>query len=160
MIRILPKPYSELRKQLGNSLEGILDLNEMSYAIESQVADREIPFVELSYDEISTELIEEVLGYAAISRANTPIGIDRQIEPVLIGNGLDTGTLLFPLDGLEANLRASNQLLANEFADAGNMDGFAETRGENMSAKEYLVCGLLECINFCKQQRYFLAFSW
>lgn len=112
------------------------------------------PFVQLSYQEISGEDIEAVLGYAGITAANAPIGLPRDFEPFRTGGDC----LLFPLSGLEAYLRTTQSELIGEYESHDSFEKFLESR--DLAAREYLITGVMECINWCRKHQAALTIQW
>jgi hypothetical protein len=112
------------------------------------------PFVELSYQEIPEEDIEQVLGYAGITKANAPIGLPCEFEPRKCGRGY----LLFPLAQLDAHIRKMEPGVAAEYERHESIVQFLESR--NVLARDYLTAGLLECIKWCSRHRAALTIRW
>lgn len=136
------------------------DLNcEASSLLASLVSDAELchpaerPFVQLSHQEIPEDDVGAVLGYAGITKANSPIGLPCDFEPERVGH-----YLLFPLAQLEDHLRQTQGELISEYQRHGSLAEFLESR--DMSARDYLVVGLLDCINWCRRHRAALIIRW
>src|SRR5215472_15420966 len=89
----------------GQALDGLN--NEAPELLASVAPDAQLcepgkrPFVELSYQEIPDADIEQVLGYAGITKANAPIGLPCEFEPRKCGREY----LLFPLARLDSHIR-------------------------------------------------------
>jgi len=118
-----------------------------------------LPFVQLSYDELEGAEMDRLLGYAGIPQSNRPIGLIGDFNPTVIepsGNE----RLLFPVQGLAQHFRSVAPDVFDAFNAAGSMDAFADQRGDQMSATEYLVGGTLECIRACERMHLALCFRW
>src|SRR6266496_1212010 len=143
MLGVSPRPVSALHMQLGTCFQQVPaecrdQLRASSLASSSQ--HEPVPFVQLSYQEIPMPEIHRLLGYAGISSANGPIGLDAEFLPHTIGpDPLDPQTqfLLFPLSGLERHLVAQEPRVAESLQTLGSMDAFAHDRGDAMTAIEY-----------------------
>jgi hypothetical protein len=112
------------------------------------------PFVQLSHQEIPAADIEQVMGYAGITTANSPIGLPCDFEP----RQLDRDYLLFPLAQLEAHLRKTQPAVIAEYERHATLEQFLESR--DILARDYLVAGLLECIKWCFKHRAALTIRW
>jgi hypothetical protein len=112
------------------------------------------PFVELSYEEIPEQDIEQLLGYAGITKANAPVGLPCAFEPRKCGRDY----LLFPLAQLEAHIRKVQPDVAAEYESHASIVQFLESR--DVLAREYLIAGLLECIKWCYRHRAVLTIRW
>lgn len=128
----------------------------LAYVVsETQLCDSAArPFLQLSYQEISTEDIEMVLGYAGITAANAPVGLPADFELFQT----DGDCLLFPLSGLEAHLRTSQPELIGEYEIHDSFEQFLESR--DIAAREYLITGVIECINWCRKNQAALTIQW
>lgn len=106
------------------------------------------PFVELSHQEIPKEDVEAVLGYAGMTKANAPVGLPGDFERRLVARDC----LLLPLSGLEAHFRRTDAAVIAEYERHSTIEQFLGAR--DMSGRDYLVAGLLECIKWrCKHRR-------
>ena len=112
------------------------------------------PFMQLSHQEIPENDVEAVLGYAGISAANAPIGLPGDFEPRKVGRDC----LLFPLSGLEAHLRRTDAGVIAEYERHHRIEEFLKSR--DMSARDCLVAGLLECIKWCRKHQAALTIRW
>jgi hypothetical protein len=112
------------------------------------------PFVELSYQEIPEEDIEQILGYAGITEANRAIGLPCDFEPRAYGRDY----LLYPLRRLDAHVRKVQPAVVAEYESHPSVVQFLESR--DILAREYLIAGLLECIKWCQRHRAALTIRW
>jgi hypothetical protein len=158
VFEITSAPFSEVRALLdeySSKCAGIWS----QLAIESAHEIENRPFIQLARDELSGDEVDNILSYADIPLFNGPIGLPFNFDPLTLGKGPNEW-LLFPLDGLEAHLRNVAREIVLAFDNHGSMDAFAEWRGTEMSAREYLVTGVLECIRFCERQQEALVIHW
>jgi hypothetical protein len=156
MIDIEPNPYASVRRQLeagGVQLppEILNQLLQESLVVPEQVR---VPSIQLSYDEIPEAELDEILGYQAISKAFAPIGLPFELTPVR-----HSSFLVFPLRGLSGDLERVAPQTVSEVLRLGSMDAFIVQR-EEISAREYLVGGLIECVRFCERFRHGLVIRW
>lgn len=142
----------------GPALEGLK--HEAADLLASVATDAQLcepgnrPFVELSYQEIPEEDIEQVLFYAGIAKANAPIGLPCEFEPRKCGRDY----LLFPLAQLDAHLHKIEPGVAAEYERHASIAQFLDSR--DVPAREYLTAGLLECIKWCLRHRAALKIRW
>ena len=128
--------------------------------MDALVSDASLPpagerlFVQLAHAEIDQQDLESALGYAGIDQANAPVGLPMAMEPLAIGKSL----LLFSLDDLEKHLRERFEKVLAEAQRAGGFPAFLESR--DVEAVEYLVVGLVECIQWCKDRNAALQIRW
>lgn len=120
----------------------------------------EVSSIQLAYHEIPAAELDRLLGYAGITSANGPIGLDADFLPRAIGSGVRTQFLLFPLAGLESHLTAEEPRIADALRTLGSMDTFIQQRGDAMTAVEYLAAGVLTCINSCRTMKQALVITW
>ena len=111
------------------------------------------PFVQLSHHEIPENDVEAVLGFAGITTADTPTGLPGDFEPRKVGD-----CLFFPLSGLEAHLRKTDAGVIAEYERHRTIEEFLESR--DVSARDYLVSGCLECIKWCCKHQAALTIRW
>jgi hypothetical protein len=154
MFTIIPKGQTTILTQFGEISADIAALLS-SVVPDSQLppsADR--PCVQLAHSEITDDEVERVLGYAGITRANAPVGV-----PVLTGpRSVGRGFLVFSLHDLDAHLREVAHGVIAECESVGGFHAFVESR--EVSAFEYLVAGLAECIRWCLAHRAALSIRW
>ena len=112
------------------------------------------PFVQFTRSEIADEDVERALGYAGITKANAPVGIPAPTEPRAVGRDF----LIFSLSSLDAHLRETALDTITECERAGGFPAFVES--SEISAFEYLVAGLVECIRWCETHRAALSIRW
>jgi len=154
MFTIIPNGQTTLLQQFG-ALSG-----EVTSLLSSVVPDSQLPSasdrpsVQLAHSEITDEDVNRVLGYAGIIKANAPVGISGPTEPRALGRDF----LIFSLSGLEAHLREVASDTITECDRAGGFHAFVESR--EVSAFEYLVAGLIECIRWCEVHRAALSIRW
>ena len=126
-----------------------------SVVLDTQLCDAaQRPFVQLSHQEIPSEDVEAVLGYAGITAANAPVGLPCEFEPRKMGESC----LLFPLPQLETHLRNTQSTVIAEYERHSSFEQFLASR--DMPARDYLAAGLLECIKWCYKHRAALTIRW
>jgi hypothetical protein len=151
MFTIIPYGRGHLPGDDGSDATDLL----ASLVPDTQLCDpAQRPFVELSHQEIPEVDVEAVLGYAGITKANAPVGLPGDFEPRTVARNC----LLFPLSGLEAHLRRTDAGVIAEYERHSTIEQFLESR--DMSARDYLVAGLLECIKWCRKHRAALTIRW
>jgi hypothetical protein len=161
VLTIASRPLPEVRIQIANYLEQIpSECKNLLSALHSTGDPTFQPTIQLSYDEISGHDIDRLLGYAGISSANTPIGIDAAFLPLVLGTDPKSQVLLFSLAELEAHLARAEPAIAERFRTLGSMDQFVADRGDAMTAVEYLTGGTLECISFCRAKKQAMIVRW
>lgn len=150
MVKIIPYGRERLLGEFGRETASLL----ASLVSDSGLCDpAQRPVVQLSHQDISADDVESILGYAGITKANAPVGLPCDFEPERVGQ-----YLLFPLSQLEDHLRRTQGALIAEYERHGSLDGFLEAR--DMPARDYLVAGLWDCINWCRKYRAALVFRW
>ena len=150
MFKIIPYGRGHILGDFDNEASGLL----ASLVSDAELCDpAERPFVQLSHQEIPEDDVEEVLGYAGITKANSPVGLPCDFEPERVGQ-----YLLFPLAQLEDHLRQTQGELIAEYERHGSLEEFLDSR--DMPARDYLVAGLLDCINWCRKHRAALIIRW
>ena len=161
MFEVQAVTLAALRMRLGTELENVpIDIRRQLTSSDDASTLAYGPFLQLSYDEIDTQEIDRLLGYADISNTNTPIGLDGDFHPRIIGTNAETHVLLFPLQELEEHLTKCEPATIRMLKDLGSMDAFVNERGEEMTAVEYLAAGIVACILFCKKNNQALTISW
>lgn len=160
MIRIQLETHSTVCTIIGQLFDNLTSPFRDQLQRDSLVDDHEPPFVELAYSEISDSELEPILGYSGILNANAPIGIDCDGIPKLIAASPENKFLLFPIRELEAEIRRNASDIATRYDQLGGMTGLCDELGDEMSAREYLVGGLLDCVKYCKERRFALVIRW
>lgn len=154
MFAIIPNGQTTILKQFGEtSAEATALLS--SVVPDSQLpptADR--PSIQLAYSEITDDEIERALGYAGLTKANGPVGVPVPTAPRPVGRDF----LIFSLQELEMNLRQTASDTVADYERVGGMSAFVESR--EITAFEYLVAGLIECIRWCIAHRAALSIRW
>ena|ERR1700730_13424000 len=154
MIDIVPIPLAILKQRLAQYAG---ELKQIWPALNSQGDTSEKrPFVQLSYDELPDEEIDRVLGYEGIPRFNAPVGLPLEMKPIRLGAN---EYLLYPLSGLRNHLRLVARETVSDLEKAGSMDNFVAGR-KSISALEYLVGGVWQCIGFCETNWEALSIRW
>lgn len=151
MLKIIPYGQNTI---LGDSASDAVDLLVSIVPDEQLCEPAQRPFVQLSHQAIPTEDVEQVLGYAGITTANAPVGLPCDFEPRKLGRNY----LLFALPRLEAHLRNTQQDIIAEYERHASFEQLLESR--DMTAHDYLVAGLLECIKWCSKHRAGLMIQW
>jgi hypothetical protein len=150
MFKIIPYGRGDILSDVNNEAAGLL----ASLVSDAELCDpAERPFVQLSHSEIPEDDLETVLGYGGITKANAPVGLPCDFEPERVGQ-----YLLFPLAQLEGHLRQTHGELISEYERHGSLDELLESR--DLPARDYLVAGLLDCINWCFKHRAALIIRW
>ena len=152
-------PFSEARAFLSQYSSQFQDIWSKLSINSTKDVSEERPFVQVAADEIPGEEVDEILGYADIPVYNAPIGLPFNFDPLPLGKEPNE-LLLFPLDGLEAHLRNAARDIFLSFDQQGSMDAFVDWRGEELSGRECLVAGVLECIRYCKRTKHALVIRW
>jgi hypothetical protein len=160
MIRIQLETHSTVCTIIGQLFDNLTSSFHDQLQSDSVVDDHEPPFVELSYSEIPDSELEPILGYSGILNANCPIGVDCDGSPELVGVSPEKKFLLFPIRELEAEIRRNASDIATRYDQLGGMNGLCDELGDDMSAREYLVGGLLDCIKYCKERKFALVIRW
>lgn len=95
------------------------------------------PFLQLSYDDLGIDSIEQLFAYANLALVNTPIGAPSDFDPIVEG----ANWIVYPLAGLRSSIAAlAPDSIAN--VDAG------------------LIAELLRCIDFAQANRLLLSIAW
>ena len=115
------------------------------------------PWIQLSYDEISDEDLERLLGYAGITSANQSLGLPVETLSVTLS---EKPVVVYSVSGLANHLQSVEPQIVAAYRQAGDMDTFSRIRGEQMTAKEYLIGGILDCISYCMRTRSVLSVRW
>lgn len=150
MFRIIPYGREHLLGEFSGETASLL----ASLVSDTGLSDpAQRPFVQLSHQDIPEDDVEAVLGYAGITKAHAPVGLPCDFEPESVGQ-----YFLFPLAKLEDHLRQTQGELIAEYERQGSLDEFLESR--DMPARDYLVAGLLDCINWCRKYRAALIICW
>ena len=154
MFTVIPNGQTTILKQFG-------DMSAQATALLSSVVPdsqlpppAERPSVQLAHSEIADGEIERALGYGGITKANGPIGIPVPTAPPLVGRDF----LIFSLQDLETHLRQTARVTVADYERAGNLRAFVESR--ELTAFEYLVAGLVECIRWCVAHHAALSIRW
>jgi hypothetical protein len=154
MFTIIPNGQTTILKQFGEmSAEATALLS--SVVPDSQLppsADR--PSIQLAHSEITDDEVERALGYAGITKANGPVGVPVPTAPSPVGRDF----LIFSLQELEMHLRQTARDTVADYERVGGMSAFVESR--EITAFEYLVAGLIECIRWCIAHRAALSIRW
>jgi hypothetical protein len=159
MLEIHPVSYVSLKNELhGIESKHPTIWNEIVYH-EGADPDKRL-FLQVGYDEIDGEELDQILGYMGIAQANNPIGLPCEFKAFTWRSASGNESLLFPLSGLYAHFRQVVPVIISDYEIYGSMDVFVDSKGCKMSAVEYLVTGTLECISFCNRNRFGLAFHW
>jgi len=155
MFEIFPEPLELLEERIESYAAEMSQI--WPKAKEAEIMDlKKKPFVQLSSEDLAAEDVEQILGYAGIPKSNGPIGLPIDIEPKQLGADI----LIFPVKGLEAYLREKEPDIIQSLEAAGSMDAFAEKLGDKMTARQYLVGGVIECIRFCNKYGEALVIHW
>jgi len=163
MLGVIPRPLSALQIQLGTLLKLVpVECRDplLTSSLLTSSEPEQVPTLQLSYDEITAADLDRLLGYAGISSANAPIGLDADFQPHKIRSDPRSEFLLFPLAELEKHLTAEEPRIADLLRALGSMDAFVEARGNAMTAVEYLTAGLITCIQFCRTRNQALIITW
>jgi hypothetical protein len=136
--------------ELAAILDGCLPSTSPAFSTE------EGPFIQLSNDEIEASRIDLLLGYEGIAAANAPIGLPGLEKK----QQLSSGPLLFSIEGLERHLEVVSPSVASLFRLTGSMDALVALRGDDLSAEEYLVGGLLELCRYCRERCRAMIIRW
>lgn len=157
MFEIFPAPMERIRR--------IISLDEKRDAeIAAILASNSIPttsrrpFVQIVAGDISPDDVERILEFQEMTY-HTPFGFPGKFKTRILK--VEAGSiLLFPLDELREHLSAVARESFREFSKAGTMDKLIEERKDDISAEEYLVCGILDCIRFCEKYNEVLTVRW
>lgn len=107
------------------------------------------------------EQVDVIFGYENISGINGPIGVPGlDISISIQGIGSHAQFLFFSLAGFRQFLQESFPRISDEFEKAGGMDGYAQSKTDDMNVEEYLVGGLLELIRHCFLHGKVLRVTW
>lgn len=160
MIVIEAITHQVVAKIIDTFIDSVPSVFREAMDLPSNEPTRSVPFVELAYDEISAEELDRVFSYADIAKTNSPIGIDCNGTPVLLGGEAENNFLLFSIDELETAIRRDFDEISSSYQRVGSMDALVGELGDSMTAIEYLVAGVLDCIRFCKEFGYSIAIKW
>jgi hypothetical protein len=118
------------------------------------------PFIQLSAHDILEEEEEEIFDCAGIPMAAAPIGLPLEIQPLLLGEDPRQQILLFPLDMFYSHLRRVAPNVVAAYEEAASLQAFLDGRSNEVTAKEYLCAGLVDCIQYCKREGEALTIRW
>ena len=151
MFKAIPHGEKAFRQRVGSEVDATGDLLALANDTELPPPE-ERPFVQLSYNEITGQELDRILG-GDICAATCIVGLPGGTERALPG----TDVLLVPLSNLANRLRTAEPQLAMEF-DAHGTDAIMASR--EVTVAEYLVLGMLHCIAWCDTRRAALMISW
>lgn len=114
------------------------------------------PFIQLGYDEISQDDIDAVFGFCSISDNNMPIGVVGDFQEISFG----TDKIVFSLQRLQSYLEDKFPQIVQQYFQCGSMDAYGDQIGEDMTANQYLIGGILECIGYCSRYALVLVIRW
>ncbi len=157
MIEIAPAQIPDIRARLKSASAELGDAWAQMESIEVQPRRQQAPFVQLAHDELPGEEIDAILAYEGIPQFNGAIGIPFPSRPVQLGK---KELLVFPIDGLREHLSLHEPDLVARLQKSGGMSGYIAAQQGEISAREYLIGGLLECINYCVENRQALEIKW
>jgi hypothetical protein len=160
MIVIEAITHQVVAKVIATFIDSVPTVFREAIDLPSKEPARSVPFVELAYDEISVDELDRVFSYADIARMNSPIGIDCISSPFLLGGEAKNNFQLFSIDELELAIRRDFEEISSFYQRIGSMDALVVELGDSMTAIEYLVAGVLDCIRFCKEFGYSIAIKW
>jgi hypothetical protein len=132
MITLTPMGLDALDSDLAAALRQLCEDVKESWTGEAGE-----PFMQLSYDEISIETVEELFGYADVALTNSPVGVPCDVEPKSKGREW----VLFSLQRFEFFL-----------------NGLRTSRNERFD--EEIIKELVDLIRFCVHRRLLLGISW
>jgi len=155
MFEILPTPIQECVPLLHDILRSHSNIMEEVASMISTKPKTTRPFVQLNSEEMSGEEVDQILGYAGIPTYDIPIGLPLEFEPIATERGL-----VFSLVKLEEYITLVAPDVVIDVRSSGSMDQFANLRGNDLTARQYLVGGVLACIDFCKAHGEALLFHW
>jgi hypothetical protein len=155
MFEILPTPIQECLPLLHDILRNHSNIMEEATSIISTNSKATHPFVQLNHEEMSGEEVDRILGYAGISTYDTPIGLPLEFEPITTERGL-----VFSLVKLKEYITLVAPDVALDVRTSGSMDQLANLQANALTARQYLVGGVLACIDFCEEHGEALLFHW
>ena len=152
--KITAHTIAEARSDLKDNA-GVLDGILLQHpVITSHSTLEERPWVQLAYHEIADHDLEDVLSYAGITEAGSPIGVPCPIEPVHRPPDL----LLFSTQHLRSFIEAAFEPLLNERRRFAEFEAFLESR--DISPLEYLATSVVECTSWCEARGHAMTIRW
>jgi hypothetical protein len=114
------------------------------------------PSYQFDYGEIGLDTVKRVLVYAGIAATNTPLGVSGSFEPIT----KNREWVVFPLHGLRKHFESIAREAVKDFDRCGSLDAVVQARGVEMTPGDQLLLAVLECLNFCEENKLILAFAW
>jgi len=155
MLEIFPQSLSAIKERIRPFAADVPQIWSSLHDTEKSVKSKR-PFIQLSSRDLEDSDVDNILGYAGIPMANAPIGLPFAFESKQLGNEI----LIFPLDGLESYMIENEPRILQALTQAGSMDAFATMLGDEMTSRQYLVGGVVDCIRFCRENDEALVIHW